>query len=216
MTIRKRAGSVLFIAAAAAAVVGMSVGPALASTSLTVKVTGGGSYTAKAGKTVLTDGTGASAVSVTCSSSKGSGKIANGSHHGAAPVSVGTVAKLSFSNCNTALGSVTTTVHGKPELKADSKTNSKGETDAIITGVDVTVSIPSAGCSLTVTGSAPGYYTNSKHTLTMTSKLPVKAAVKATLTIGDVTGCLGVVTDGQHPTYAASYKVSRKITIKSR
>jgi hypothetical protein len=211
MTIRKRAGGVLFIAAAAAAVIGMSVGPALASTSLTVKVKGGGSYTASTKKTVLSD----NGVNVTCSASKGSGKIANGTHHGAAPVTVGTVAKLSFSKCKSLLGAVTTTVHGKPVLKADSKTNSKGETDAVITGVDVTVQIKSAGCSLTVTGTAPGYYTNKTHTLTMTPTLPVKAATKAQLTISDVSGCDGVVTNGQHPTYTGTYKVSKKIKITS-
>jgi len=62
MTMRKWAGSVLFTAAAAAAVVGMTVGPALASTTLTVKVSHGGSYTAKAGKTVLSD----NGIAVTC------------------------------------------------------------------------------------------------------------------------------------------------------
>jgi hypothetical protein len=212
MTIRKRAGGVLFIAAAAAAVVGMSVGPALASTSLTVKVKGGGSYTASSTKkTVLSD----NGVNVTCNASKGSGKIANGTHHGAAPVTVGTVAKLSFSKCTSLLGAVTTTVHGKPVLKANSKTNGKGETDAVITGVDVTVQIKSAGCSLTVTGTAPGYYSNKTHTLTMTTKLPVKASTKASLTIGDVSGCDGVVTNGQHPTYSATYKVSKRVSIKS-
>jgi hypothetical protein len=212
MTIRKRAGGVLFIAAAAAAVIGMSVGPALAATSLTVKVKGGGSYTANSTKkTVLSD----HGVNVTCSSSKGSGKIANGTHRGRAPVTVGTVAKLSFSKCSSLLGAVTTTVHGKPVLKANSKTNSKGQTDAVITGVDVTVAIKSAGCSLTVTGSAPGYYTNKTHTLTMTPKLPVKAATKATLTIKDVSGCAGVVSNGQHPTYSGTYKVSKRVSIKS-
>ncbi len=38
----------------------------------------------------------------------------------------------------------------------------------MISKVDVKVTIPAAGCSFTVTGSTPGYYTNSKHTLYMT------------------------------------------------
>jgi hypothetical protein len=220
MTIRKRAGGVLFIAAAAAAVVGMSVGPALASTSLTVKVKGGGSYTATAKTTTLTDNTKDGPISVTCStkgktpSSKGSGKLSNATHHGKAPVGIGAVAKLVFNNCEGPLGKVTNTVHGKPELNASSKTNSKGETDAIITGVKVSVSM--TGCSFTVTGSAPGYYSNKTHTLTMTpKKLPVKGAPKAQLTISGVTGNCVVISNGDHPTYSASYKISRKITIKS-
>ena len=217
MTMRKRAGKVLFTAAAAAAVVGMSVAPALASTRLTVKVSGGGSYTAKAGKTVLTDGSGATAVSVTCTSSKGSGKLSNGTHRGSAPVKIGTVAKLAFVNCSGPLGQVNNTVKGKPVLSADSKTNRKGQTDAIIGGVDVNVSIPSAGCTFTVTGSAPGFYTNSKHTLTMTPKLPVKPVKRAQLTISGVNGCAGVVHNGDHPTFVATYKVSlKRLKITSR
>ena len=56
----------------------------------------GGSYTAKAGKTVLSD----NGISVTCTSSKGSGKLPNGTHHGKATVKIGTQAKtLSFTSC---------------------------------------------------------------------------------------------------------------------
>ena len=220
MTIRKRVGSVMFIAAAAAAVVGMSVGPALASTTLTVKVSHGGSYTATAKTTVLTDKTKDGPLSVTCvtkgktPSSKGTGKM-SGTHRGKAPVSLGKVNNLSFKNCSGELGPVTTTVKATPTLNADSRTNSKGETDGIITGVKVDVSM--TDCSFTVTGSAPGYYSNKTHTLTMTSKLPVKALTKAELTISDVPkgSCAGLITDGQHPTYSASYKVSKNITIKS-
>ena len=209
MTMRKRVGSVLFTAAAAAAIVGLSVGSALAATTLSVKVSGGGSYTAKAGTTVLTD----HGVSVTCKSSKASGKISNGTHKGKSPVDLGAVSKLGFTTCTSLLGAVTNTVHGKPVLNADSKTNSKGETAAVITNVNVSVSL--TGCTFTVTGSAPGYYKNSNHTLYMTPKPPVKGTVKAALTVSNVQGCSGVVKNGDSPTYTASYKVSRSIKIKS-
>jgi len=220
MTIRKRVGSVLFTAAATAAVVGMSIGPALASTThLTVKVSRGGSYTAKAGTTILTDGSGASAISVTCTSSKASGKIASGTHRGSAPVKIGTAKALSFSRCTGETLPVTTKVKSTPySVEVTSKTNSKGETDVIITGVKVDVSLE--GCSFTVTGSAPGYLNNSKHTLNMTSKLPVKQAkgVKAAkLTISGVPAgeCFDVIHNNDHPSYKATYKVSPKMTIKS-
>jgi len=213
MTMRKLTGSVLLTAAAAAAVVGMSIAPALAATThLTVKVSGGGSYTAKAGKTVLTN----KGVSVTCTSSKASGKLPNGTHRGAAPVKVGTAAKLSFSGCTGPLLGVTTKVKSLPyAVKADSKTNRRGQTDAIISGVKVAVSM--AGCSFLVTGSAPGFYTNSKHTLSMTPKLPVKPVKKARLTVSGVVGCAGLVSNGDHPTYVATYKVSlKRLKITSR
>ena len=177
MAIRKRVGRVLFTAAAAAAVVGLTVGPALATTThLTVKVKGGGSYTATAKTTVLTD----NGVSVTCKtmgktpSSKASGKISSGTYRGSAPLKVGTATKLAFNNCTGPLGAVTTTISGTPYLvKANSTTNSKGDTDALITGTNVHVSM--TGCSFNVTGSSPGYFSNKKHTLNMTSKLPVEA-----------------------------------------
>jgi hypothetical protein len=209
MTMRKRAGSVLFTAAAAVAIVGISVGPALAATSLTVKVSGGGSYTAKAGKTVLTD----NGVSVTCTSSKASGNMKNGTYKGKAPVKLGTVSKLGFTSCSSILGPVTNDVVGTPVLNANSKTNSKGDTAAVITKVDVNVSL--TGCSFTVTGSAPGYYNNSKHELIMTPKSPVKGVAKSGLSVSNVSGCSGVVKNGDKPTYTATYKVSRKVVIKS-
>ncbi len=105
---------------------------------------------------------------------------------------------------------MTTTVQKKPTLNADSKSTSKGATDAIITNVDVSVSM--MGCSFDVTGSAPGFYNNKTHTLTMTSgKLPAKELATAQLTVSGVTGCAGLVKNGDHPTYNASYVVSRHI-----
>jgi len=221
MTITKRAGSVLFTAAAAAAVIGLSAGSALAATTLTVKVSGGGSYSGSAAKTVLTDGTGMTAVSVTCvtkgksKASTASGKINNGTHKGAAPVAVGTAAKLAFNNCTGPLGRVTTKVNKTPyKISVDSKTNSKGQTDGIISGVNVHVT--NATCQFNVTGSAPGFYTNKTHTLTMTPKLPITPKVKAQLTISGVNhGCLGVVKNGQHPTFTSTYSLNLKTVIKS-
>ena len=221
MTISKRAGSILFTAVAASAVLGLSVGPALAATHLTVKVSGGGSYAASAKTTVLSD----NGVSVTCTTkgkkaaSTASGKIASGTYRGNAPLKVGTAAKLAFNNCQSPLGPVKTTVKSTPyAVKANSKTNSKGETDAIITGIQVSVS--AKGCSFKVAGTTAGYYNNSKHTLNMLtvtkkSKLPVPPITKAQLTVSGVSGCLGAVKNGDHPTYVSTYLLNKKITIKS-
>src|SRR5258708_5940547 len=62
MTLIKRASNLLLLAATAGAVVGLSAAPAMAATTLHVKVSNGGTYTATASKTVLKDG----AISVTC------------------------------------------------------------------------------------------------------------------------------------------------------
>jgi hypothetical protein len=219
MTLIKRARSVLFTVAAAGAVVGLAAAPAMAATTLTVKVTNGGSYTATSSKTVFTDKT----LSVTCTTvgstpaSKGTGKVPTATTTATSPVKIGTVATLAFHNCTNPLtGSVTTTPTALPySLKIDSKTNSTGQTDGIITGVNVNVK--TTGCSFTVKGSSPGFYTNSTHklALTTTSKLPIKPLNSAQLTVSNVSGCAGLVSNGDHPTFVGTYTVSRAIVIKS-
>jgi hypothetical protein len=221
MTIRKRTGSLLLVAAATtAAVVGLCAAPALASTpratTFTVKVSGGGKFTAKASKTVLSN----KGVNVTCTTkgktpaSSASGNIPSGTHKGASPVKVGTTTKLAFNNCTGPLGAVHTKVMNEPyAVSIDSKTNGKGQTDGLIGGIKVHVTM--TGCSFNVTGSAPGFYTNGKHTLTMASKLPVKATTKAQLTVKNVTGCFGVIKNGDHPTFSSTFTLSRKGTIHS-
>ncbi len=219
MTLIKRASNLLLLAATAGAVVGLSAAPAMAATTLKVKVTNGGSYTATSSKTVFTDKT----VSVTCSTvgstpaSKGTGKVPTATTTATSPVKIGTVATLAFNNCTSPLtGKVTTTTKALPySLKIDSKTNSTGQTDGIITGVDANVK--TTGCSFTVKGSSPGFYTNSTHklTLTTTSKLPIKPLNSARLTVSNVVGCAGLVVNGDHPTFKATYTVSRAIVIKS-
>lgn len=222
MTIRKRTGSLLLATVATtAAVVGLCAASALASplsgTRLTVKVSGGGKFTAKANKTVLSN----RGVNVDCvtrgktHASSASGDIPSGTHKGISPVKVGTASNLKFNNCSGPLGKVTTRIMAEPyKVFVDSKTNSKGKTDGFISGVKVHVSM--TGCSFNVTGSAPGFYTNGKHTLTMTSNLPVKATTKAQLTIHNVSGCLGIVHNNDHPRFSSVFTLSRKGTIHSR
>ena len=210
MGIRKHAGGALIVVAAAAAAIGLGATTALAtSASLTVKVTGGGSYTATSSNTTLSD----NGVSVTCTSSTASGTIPTKTYSNATtPVTVGTSAKLSFSGCTGPLGAVTVKVNSLPyKVQADSKTNSKGQTDGMVAGANTSVSM--TGCSFSVTGSAPGFYTNSNHTLSLTSTLPTKPLNSAKLTVSNVNGCAGLVNNGDHPSYTGSYKVSKAIKI---
>jgi len=222
MTLIKRASNLLLVAATAGAVVGLSAAPAMAATTLTVKVTNGGTYTATSSKTVFTNKTAAGTIAVTCSTvgstpaSKGTGSVPTATTTGTSPVKAGTVSTLAFHNCTGPLGAVTTTVTALPyKLLVDSTTNSTGQTDGIISGVKVNVSM--TGCSFTVTGSSPGFYTNSSHKLSMTttSKLPIKPLNTATLTVSNVVGCAGLVVNGNHPTFSGVYTVSRAIVIKS-
>ncbi len=212
MRIRKRAGSALFVVAASAMAIGLGATAALAtSATLTVKVTGGGSYTATSTKTVLTD----NGVSVTCTGSKASGSIPTKTYTNATtPVTVGTSAKLSFTGCTGPLGAVTVKVNGLPyKVTVDSKTNAKGQTDGLITGANTSVSM--TGCSFKVTGSAPGFYTNSTHKLSLTPKLPNTPLNKGRLTVSGVNGCAGLVNNGDHPSYTSTYTVSRAVVIKA-
>lgn len=207
MTLRKRAAGALFTLTAAGLTVALGATTALAAT-LTVKVTNGGTYTASTTKTVLTD----RGVSVTCTGSKGSGSVPTKTVTATSPVKVGTVASLSFSGCTGPLGAVKVTVSALPySIKVDSKTNSTGQTDGMITGVSTKVSM--TGCSFNVTGSAPGFYQNSNHTLHLTKKLPITPLNTARLTISNVSGCAGLIVNGDHPSYTSTYAVSRAIKI---
>jgi hypothetical protein len=217
MEMRIRAGSALFAGAAAALAVGLGATTALAATTLTVKVTNGGKYKATASATGLKD----NGVSVTCSStpttkaSTATGSIPTATTTGTSPVKIGTAATLNFKNCSGPLGTVTVKVNDLPyAVRVDSKTNSAGQTDVMITGVNTSVSM--TGCSFTVTGRAPGFYANKTHQLKMTPQLPITPLNKAQLTISNVTGCAGVVTNGDHPTFRASYTLSRATKISSK
>jgi hypothetical protein len=214
MAINRRAGGVVVAIAGVAAAVGLSAAPAMASTTLTATVTGGGTITASAKSTVLTDGP----AKVTCSTSGktdasvATGSVKSGTYKGASPLKIGSTSKLSFNNCTGPLGTVTNKVVTTPTIQVDSATNSKGETDGIMAGVKVDVSM--TGCSFVVTGSAPGYFDNSNHTLVMATKLPVKALNSAKLTVSGVSGCAGIVVNGQHPTFTGTYSINLKISIK--
>jgi hypothetical protein len=107
---------------------------------------------------------------------------------GPSPLTIGTISAVSFGDCSTAQGPVSITAEDLPySIQVDSATSAKGVTDAIISGINI--SVATAGCDFTVSGSAPGYYTNSTHTLTVTPKLPIKPAGTTQLNVGNVQGC---------------------------
>jgi hypothetical protein len=207
MTLRRRAGGGLFAVTAAALAIGLGATTALAATTLTVKVTGSsstGAISASTSKTTFKDTR--SGVTVTCTSSKSKATVANGTHTGTSPVKIGSVSSLSFTGCTGPTGAVTIKVNKLPySLKIDSKTVS-GKTDGMVTGVNNTVI--TTGCSFVVTGSAPGFYNNGTHTLTQTPKLPITPLNKAVLTVSGVSGCAGLVLNGDHATFTATYTVS--------
>jgi len=206
MTMRKGVNRALLAATAAVLAVGFGVSTALAAAGLTVKVSGGGNVTAVSSKIVLAD----NGATVTCTSSKMSGSIPNRTTKGSSPVRIGSFRTLSFSGCTGPLGPVTINGRLPFGLSVDSRTVN-GKTDVIF---GFSASLSMTGCSFAVTGSAPGYFTNSTHILTLTSKLPIPPLEKAQLTIGSVNGCTGLVNNGDHPTYTVKYKFAH-LVIKS-
>src|SRR5215472_2504969 len=92
MAILKRTGSVLFLGAAIAGVIGLSAAPAVAAT-WTVKP--GGPTTATSGKATLTDTR--SGVSLSCASSKGAATLKSGS--GLSGTGIGSITSLAFTSC---------------------------------------------------------------------------------------------------------------------
>jgi len=208
MAILKRTYGILFAGAATAAVIGLSAAPAFAATTWTVSP--GGAITAKSGKTTLTDTTTGNAL--TCKSSSTSATLKSGS--GLAGAGLGSITALSFKTCTGPLGiTFTPTAQALPwKLNAVSYDSSTGVTKGTITGIDATLSGPS--CSAEVDGTAAGAdngkvkvtYTNS------TGKLKV-LTTGANLHVYDVSGCAGLLADGDAVTFSASYTVSPKQTI---
>jgi hypothetical protein len=217
MRMGKRAGIAVFTIAGAALTIGVGASAALAATTLTVKVTHGGTYKATAPAAVLKD----NGVSLTCSSrsaakaSTATGSIRTGTHTGPSPVRIGTAATLTFKHCTSGHEPVTITVNHLPySVKADSKTNKAGQTDVMVTGINASVSMK--GCSFTVTGAAPGFYANNTHKLALQPTLPITALNRARLTISSVVGCAGQIMNGDHPAFKASYTANRAIKISSK
>lgn len=187
-----------------------------AATTHIATVTGGGTLSASASKATLTD----NVASVTCLTSgktvgsSASAIIRNGTTRAKAPHPIGIAADLAFSNCAGPLGKVTVTVAGEPYPVNVNSATSSGATATTISDIDITVS--TTDCSFTVTGSAPGDYSNRTHILAMTPTPKPKGLAKAELTVSGVKGCVGLVKNGDHPTFTASYRLSpATLSIKS-
>jgi hypothetical protein len=198
---RKNFVAALIAGAAVVAAIGLSSTPAFAAPTFTVSP--GGAATASTTSVTLKDGS----VSLTCSKSTGSATLKSGS--GLSGIGIGSISALAFSGCTGPLGAVTVTVNSLPyslNLLSYTAPTSFG----YVGGVNVKVSM--TGCSFTVTGSAPGNYNNTAKTLNFTA---TGTGVSPALVVSGVSGCLGLVKNGDVPTYVASYAVTPAQTITS-
>ena len=201
-------GRIAIAAVAALVTIALSAGPAAAAT---WTVTPGGPFTGHAGTTKLEDTTDGN--SLNCTSSILSGTFKAGS--GLSGADIGAVTGGGkFLGCTDPLPlGYTVTLRGLPwHLSVASEHG--GVVRGAISGVEITVSLP--GCNFTIGGTAAGCggsvpvaYSNSAHTLAL-----LKAGAK--LRFLKVSGCAGLVHDGDAAAYTASYTLSPAQVITSR
>jgi hypothetical protein len=194
-----------FLTSALAA--GMAVactGTALAATNITVTVTGGGTFSAKASPATLKAGK----AKFKCATATASLTINNQTGTmGPAPLKIGTAAKFAFQSCTGPFGPATLTVRSATyQVSANSTTDSAGQTDLILGTFDISFSSP--GCAFTISGDAPGWYDNINHGLGMGPKPPVPPLQPVHLTVSAVSGCAGLVSNGQKAKFTASYTLT--------
>jgi hypothetical protein len=211
MALRNRLSRrILITGAATAATIGATAGVALA-VAITFTITPGGAITAKAGTTTLTDTSTGSVL--TCTSSNSSGTLKSGS--GISGSNLGSITKLTFSNCTGPL-SLTFTVTDKHfpwTLSGTSYNSGTGTTTGAISGIEAVLSGPSCsadvdGTSATTPGKVKVTYKNS------TGKLTV-LTTGGTLHVWNVSGCAGLINSGDATTFKGVYTVTPKQKITS-
>lgn len=210
MGIRRLASSLLLTGAAAALLVGVSAGPALAAATWTVRP--GGSFTATAGSTTLADTR--TGVALTCASSTAAGSLKSGT--GLSGSRLGSVASITFTSCTGPAG-ITFTVtssHLPWHLNAVSFNSSTGVTTGTISGIHAMLS--GSTCTATVDGTSPTK-NNGKVAVTYTNSTGVLKVLTTggNLHIYRVSGCFGLIASGDPAAFSGSYTVSPTQTITS-
>jgi hypothetical protein len=170
----------------------------------TVKVTPGGPFTATSGK--VTFGLGGSAY--TCGSSKATGtfkKSGSGTH-------IGRINTFKFSGCKGVTGLSFTITPTLPwYINVTGFDQTKGQVLGTISSIIATVSFSScsftvAGTSATAGGTNKFVYTNSTGGLDL-------LATGGNLHAWNVSGCLGLISNGDPASYSADYSVKPVQTI---
>jgi hypothetical protein len=211
----KRAGSVLATSAALAGLLGLSAASAVAAThpgvAATWTVKPGGAIAASAGVTTLKDTKTGSVL--TCKTSSGKGSVKSGS--GLSGTGIGSITALSFNTCTGPLGLTFTvkTAHFPWHLNAVSYNSATGTTTGTVTGIHASLSGPS--CSAVVDGTS-ATANNGQVTATYTNSTGKLATTGAgNLHIYSVSGCAGLIANGDGSSFKGSYAVSPKQTITS-
>jgi hypothetical protein len=203
---RKPVGAILTVMSAALTI-GLGATTALATTAATWSVSPGGAISGKAGTTTLKDTT--SGTTVTCTTSTLTGTLKSGS--GLAGAKLGTVTGVDFTNCSVD-GQTLSLSSGAVTWAFNAKSETNGVVHGTVTGMHLSVS--SSICSLVIDGTSGSAdngmvkvtYTNSTHKLKI---LPTGG----NLHVWDVSGCLGLVANGDSGSVTSNYKITPAQTI---
>jgi hypothetical protein len=204
---RRPLGAAAFTTLVAALSLGLSATAVQAAT-ITWTVSPGGAITGSAGTTTLTDKT--AGLTVTCTSSSTTGTLKSGS--GLNGTGIGSVTSITFNDCSVD-GITLTVATGTVSFPLNLKSYKSGVSSGKITHIHFAVS--SSVCSFDVNGTSATAnngtvrvkYGNKAHTLKV---LPTGG----TLHIYDVSGCLGLINNGDAGQVSSAYTVSpaQKIT----
>jgi hypothetical protein len=201
------------MSAAAASVIALAAAPALAASTWTVKP--GGSVTATAGTTKITDMTDSN-LSVSCKSSVIKGSLKKGS--GLSGTGLGTVTSIAFNKCSVDGFTVSLTITGTMPLNGIAYNKTTKVATMAITKIHGTFSVSTIGCSATVDGTGA-----TKHNGTVSATFSNKTNTLTVLTTGGnlhlynvSSGCsIGNVKNKDAVNWTGAYKFKPTTTITS-
>ena len=194
------------VACAAGLVAAVNAAPAHADDP-TWTITPGGEVTGTAGTTTLKDvDTG---VTLTCASSTTQATIESGS--GLSGTSIATVTSAGFNSCTGPLGLSFSVTTGTVNYQLNAASYAGGVTTGTLDGITAALSglfcsASVAGTSPTTPGSISGAYTNSSAALAVSG---------GDLHIWNVSGCFGLIRNGDAVSYTASYSLTPAVQITS-
>ncbi|HSZ43104.1 MAG TPA: hypothetical protein VK817_24340 [Trebonia sp.] len=218
MSKRKKIASIAFTGAAAAAVVGMQVGPAAAATAWTINEPNGTDFTGTNTSPAILN---AGGINLTCPDGTA---VATGSTSGngktTVPAQLAKIKTATFGTtaapCSLLGFGVTATLKKSIGLTGTAATTTAGVTVGTlgvgsVTTNDISATVTGVGafkCTMVVSGTTiAGSYHNTGNALSVNPK------AAATLKIKSVTGCSSLFTKGETAYFKAKYATTPKLTI---
>lgn len=136
-----------------------------------------------------------------CDSGTAPGKATVGKKQAGSGIGKITGSATTWKNCVGPAG-ITLKVTGVGTWKLNAVSYASGVTKGTITGANANVKTPDGTtCKFTVMGSVPVTYTNSTRILAVQD-------TAANLVTSNVTGCFGLINNGDHASFKGSYKVT--------